>query len=387
MIASWYPSEAAPLSGIFIQEQVRELSRHLDIAVLYVDLLASEHYVSFEREDRIPVVRVGSPTLMADGISPVARLRDLHSRSSGLIGAARRGLGVLEREGWPKPDLIHAQVLYPAGFIARSLSRQLRVPYVVTEHSSEFATGNRRFLRRNRSTRWLMRRASRDANKVMPVSTSLRDAMIECGVEADYEVVPNMVRDDFWPVALHEIVDRQMVHVSLLSDLSKNVSGLLRACGELRAEDEPPFRLCIVGDGWDRASLEALAGDLGLLPDVVTFEGRLSREDTLEVIRHSAFLVTSSHYETFSIATAEALMCGRPVVVTRCGGPEDYVTPQTGVLIPVRDQAALKAAVKDMLDRAGEYDSAAIAAYARSHLAPATVGQRILNIYRAVLAD
>jgi len=329
---------------------------------------------------------VGSPVAETAGPNPISRIRDLYSRSLALVGAAQTGARALHESGWGKPDIIHAQVLYPGGFIARSLSRELRVPYVVTEHSTEFMTGNERFLRRNRSIRWLMRRAARDASRVMPVSTCLQKRMIGCGVDADYHVIPNMVRDDVMPAAPEEVDYQQVVHVSLLNDRAKNVSGLFKVCAELRDEGAPLFHLRIVGDGADRANLESLARDLSLLPDVVTFEGRLSRDDTLDVIRRSVFLVTPSHFETFSIVTAEALMCGRPVVATRCGGPEDFVTPAVGTLIPVGDHEALKAAVREMLAQAPSYNSGEIAAYARARFAPASVAKRILDVYETVLA-
>lgn len=385
MIASWYPCEHSPLRGVFIQEQARELSKHTDIAVVHVDYIAEHRYVAIDREDGFPVVRVGSPLSATAGTNPIARIHDLYSRSLGFTAAARRGVHALRESGWGKPDTIHAQVLYPAGFIARSLSKELRVPYVVTEHSSEFMPGNERFLRRNRSIRWLMRRAARDASRVMPVSTCLQKRMGECGVDADYHIVPNMVRDDVMPAAPEEVDFQQVAHVSLLNDRAKNVSGLLRVCAELRDEGLPPFRLRIVGDGADRESLESLARDLGLVPDMVSFEGRLSRQNTLDLIRKSAFLVTPSHFETFSIVTAEALMCGRPVVATRCGGPEDFVTPKVGILVPVGDHGALKAAVREMRAKASDYDSVAIAEYARARFAPAAVAERILGVYQTAL--
>ncbi len=49
-------------------------------------------------------------------------------------------------------------------------------------------------------------------------------------------------------------------------------------------------------------------------------------------------MITNSNYETFSVATAEALVCGVPVIATRCGGPEDFVTEDCGILIEPRNR-------------------------------------------------
>ena len=45
----------------------------------------------------------------------------------------------------------------------------------------------------------------------------------------------------------------------------------------------------------------------------------------------------------------EALACGTPVVSTRSGGPEDYVTPEVGRLVPVGDVEALADALGRVL--------------------------------------
>lgn len=382
MVASWYPSSAQPSAGTFIRDQALELSHSVDVAVLHVDDSAIEPYVSVASPDGFPVVRVGARVRRARWGLP-ARVLELHDRTRGLVSAGIRGARSLEAD-WGAPELIHAQVLYPGGLIARVLARMYRAPYVVTEHATEFTQASGVFANRNRTIRRMMKRAARDAFAVMPVSESLATAMRDCGIEADYCVIPNMVRGG---ASAHQAqIRRQIVSVSLMSDAAKNISALLRTCSALVRRVTPPFTLTLVGDGKDRGNLEALAGRLGLIPDHVCFEGRKTHAETLDIIRESAFLVTSSRFETFSIATAEALMCGRPVVATACGGPEEFVNDQVGIVVPVDDDAALEQAMERMLGEYSVYDPAAISAYAHSLFAPAHVAARIAEVYRAALS-
>ena len=73
---------------------------------------------------------------------------------------------------------------------------------------------------------------------------------------------------------------------------------------------------------------------------------------------------------------------GTPVIATRCGGPEDFVTPEAGLLVPPGDEKALAAAIDWMLDNHDSYDPGAIAAYARGRFSLEAVGMRLHEIYR-----
>lgn len=76
--------------------------------------------------------------------------------------------------------------------------------------------------------------------------------------------------------------------------------------------------LLIVGDGSERARLQAMAG-----PNV-RFLGRVSKERLRQLLRTSRLLLFPQ-VEDFGIAAVEALACGLPVVARRAGGALDIV--------------------------------------------------------------
>jgi glycosyltransferase involved in cell wall biosynthesis len=83
----------------------------------------------------------------------------------------------------------------------------------------------------------------------------------------------------------------------------------------------PAWRLLIIGDGPDRGRLEALARRLEVT-DRVEFRGNTARDDVLRILRDQAdvMLFPSLHDEA-SMAVAEALAVGVPVVCLAVGGP------------------------------------------------------------------
>jgi glycosyltransferase involved in cell wall biosynthesis len=175
-----------------------------------------------------------------------------------------------------------------------------------------------------------------------------------------------------------------ILHVSLLNDAQKNVSGIIRAASDL-SRRRGDFVLHIVGEGVDRARLEGLAREQGLLDKKVFFHGSLNTRELIDYFRNAHLFVLFSNFETFSVVTAEALACGVPVIVTRCGGPEEYVDETCGLVIEPRDEDSLVEAMDYILGNLSKYDSKKISQYAHSRFGADTVGRMICRMYLSTL--
>ena len=99
-------------------------------------------------------------------------------------------------------------------------------------------------------------------------------------------------------------------------DHEKGFDRLLIALAAIRPKF-PGLRLVICGDGGERVALEASARDLGL-DQVVRFTGHV--ENPMPFLRAADAFVSSSVREGCSLATAEAMVLGRPVILTPTSG-------------------------------------------------------------------
>ena len=103
--------------------------------------------------------------------------------------------------------------------------------------------------------------------------------------------------------------------------------------------------LVIVGEGSEKARLQALAGELGIA-DRVRFLGRLPSTQMPEVYRSLDVLVLPSRRqrnwkEQFGRVLVEAMACGVPVVGSDCG-EIPHVVGGAGLIFPEGDVAALR---------------------------------------------
>ncbi len=130
----------------------------------------------------------------------------------------------------------------------------------------------------------------------------------------------------------------------------KGLDTLVEACGLLR-DRGVAFRLDLIGDGPERAALEARVERLGL-GDQVAFPGPLAQEEVARALAASHLFVMpcrrdrSGDMDGIPTVFMEAMASGRPVVSCAVSGvPELVRDGETGVLVPPDDPPALAEAI------------------------------------------
>lgn len=253
-----------------------------------------------------------------------------------------------------KPALILAVQMY-ANYLTAIARGYSGVPatLVVSEHTA-LTEG----LKRNNLAwlkRLLVRRYYPRAQAVVGVSRGIRDDLVEnfgCPSHKSLVIYNPCDVADIQRLAREEVDHpwfREDVPVVLACGRlhqSKDYPLLLRAF-QLIVKEEPA-RLVILGQGEERANLEALAGELGIARQVA-FLG-FQQNPYKYMARARAFALSSS-FEGFGLVLVEAMACGVPVVSTRCPtGPQEIITPEAdGLLTPVGEALPLKAAVLRLL--------------------------------------
>ena len=88
--------------------------------------------------------------------------------------------------------------------------------------------------------------------------------------------------------------------------------------------------------------------------------GQIEPEQSVKIFQTCNVFVLPSRYETFGVVYAEAIACGKPVIATRCGGPESIVNDINGVLIKPESVKELSEAMIEMRFTSQNYSSTEI---------------------------
>lgn len=141
----------------------------------------------------------------------------------------------------------------------------------------------------------------------------------------------------------------------------------------------------LVGDGQDRAMLEAETRELGL-QKAVLFAGH--NECVGDFYRAMTVVVMPSLSEGMPNVALEAMMFGKPVVASRVGGvPEVVVEDETGFMVKAGDEGALALALIRMLTSPSRMQAMGEAGRHRvlENFSPTVRVERLLSLYKELL--
>jgi len=284
-------------------------------------------------------------------------------------------------------DLIHAHFTYPDGVAAVRLGKQFGVPVVITEHIPWGPwTYHNAFVRRESV------RAVEECAFHIAVSGPVRESVARVvGASEKLRVIPVGVDGTIFNRSENEgqPLPNQVLFVGAIRPV-KGVDILLRAM-RLLVDSGRNVTLVLVGESYfknyqrEYDRLRQMAEELHL-GSRVNFVGKRRPPELVRSIQESAVLVLPSRAESFGMVLVEALACGTPVVATRCGGPEDIVTKEVGILVPPEDAQALAEGIAQVLDRRSDYDPAKSRAYALERFSLESVGQRLQGLYAEALS-
>lgn len=378
ILPSFYSDPDKPVIGSFFKEQVQALRKAgLQVGVAYVEprsLRALGVRSLKENYGQITIAEEESvPTMRLHGWNPL-----LQTWGGGFVWSiATRFLVRRYIEHYGRPDVIHAHNALWGGFASYLVQQRLGIPYVLTEHSGGFLSGEI-----SARSSDVARRVYRHASQVIVVSSALGRSLEGLLDGRSYRVVPNCVDTDYFslPPAGPPSDGFTWLAVAHLSK-NKGLDVLLRAFAKT-FRGLPDRRLDLVGDGPIMGELVALSEELGIRGQV-RFLGAFSREQVRTAMWGANALVLSSFHETFGVVLIEAMSTGLPVVATRSGGPEDIVTGGSGILVEPGNVEALSAAMNRVTDD-GAPSRTASREGARLRYAQDVVAKVLADIYASV---
>lgn len=372
VLPRWYPNKTDVQLGVFIQRQIELMKDDFNFTVVFAQGIpkAENKYTIIEQVKgncHEVIIYFNQSTGIFRKLTNAIRFRK----------ALLKGL---EKIKW-QIDITHVHVPYRTAFPAVKLKKSKAIPFLITEHWSGHLNGE--YKRKNALDKYTYKKVLKRADKISTVSETLRVRFKE-NTGFDSVCIPNYIEKSNL-IDQEEKETIEVLSVSDLYDANKNISGLILAFGEA-LKTQPNLRLTIIGGGPDEQVLRDLVKTLGFESDRVNFKGRLDHDNVLAAMVQCDYYICNSRFETFGMTVAEALLHGKPVICTRCGGPEDFLLESNSISISTQaisnsPSQELVNAILDMTQTYQSYDSKELSSQIAEKFGSKSVREKWLSFY------
>ena len=395
IIPSWYPSRDHPHAGIFNKEQAQAFANEFPESDLAIsswgpneeDLLlwGRDHLKNIikilEYKKKEPKSTLLSPNLIEYYNPKLTWSRKFLNGNINSIVSASENRFLEFRKSKGKVDIIHAHTAHPAGWVAMWLSRKYRIPYVITEHMGPFPFKDY-LLPSGKLSKWLQQPYWNSSCNIAvgpPQKNVLRKWKIP-----HLKYIPNLTNEDFFKPDLNQNIHSQdFTFFSLSAQVPiKGIPYLLEAF-RLLINKSKKVRLKIGGYGPEMQNYKNIARKL-FISEQVEWLGSLSREEALREFQKCNSFVLPSLHENLPLVLLEAIACGKPVIGTRCGGPESIINENNGLLAEPGDSNSLYQAMEYMLHNSQNYKQTEIREDFINRYSRKVVCKQIMEVYKEV---
>lgn len=383
-LSSWYPNRLLPTLGNFVQKHAEAVAVHANVVALFVcsDSDCKQKYEVVEST----LNGVYTINVYYKKVTHLIPLISQIQKANRYFKAHLIGFEIAKQK-LKQIDLVHHNILYPAGIFAWYLKKFKGIPYIITENWTGYLPS------KNTHRGWLEKMLSKkiayNASYITPVSKDLQDAMKSHGFDTKYEIIYNVTDTKlFHPSNSNKPTEKiKIVHISTLDDPHKNISGMLRVAEKL-SKQRNDFEIWFIGDG-DTAPHIKTAKELNIHNTFAFFDGTKTTSEVAEIMRNSHCFLLFSNYENLPCVMVEALASGIPIVSSTAGGIPEHITENLGLLVKPLDEPALLNALNKAIDniKAGKYNSAELSNYAINNFSYEKVGEKFVALYEKILNE
>lgn len=376
-ISSWYPTNENPHYGIFVKEHARAIkTTTTDIRVLAVVVLRAKPYIKVSHREYIDESGIKTFEIIIH-----SRFRDIIYHLVPLQNRIAYKYYKNSIEAFFSPDIIHSNVIFPAGIIGDYFAKKLEKPHIITEHWSKIDG-----LLKKPYLSSLARNSYKRACRILPVSQFLKENMLGLlpNLSSDrLKVISNVISSetfDYKEKKLHEVEINFCAVATWATKRKpdKKPELFIEALAAVQKMTTKKIRLTMVGGGNRITELKNLCKQLDLTADFIGYQ---TKKQIAVVLHKTDFFVHASTIETFGVVIVEALMTGTPVICSKVGGLPELIDSSNGVLCQ-NEVADWVSGIQKIIQ--ADFDRKQIADAVRNRFGYESIGKEIASVYETL---
>ncbi len=285
-----------------------------------------------------------------------------------------------------KPDICFVQVASEAGRSASVLCKLYSIPMVLAEHSSPEALG---LVKGGKIKDYLLLKfVYSQCACVTCVSRNLTNVLHHYYPKLEIFTVYNGIQP---ATIIDEVVDSYRMNGAINAVIvggfyNMEIKGYQYLLPAIKKVIQKGYKIVlhICGDGECKRYYENMAKKLDIAQQCI-FHGQCSRKKVYTIVEQSDFFVSASIFESAGMAIQEAMLLGKPVLVTNSGGADSLVTKETGIVVEKGSVQSPVDGLEKMIDIYEKFDVTKIKEYAKKNFEIGHVTEQYIKIFNNIL--
>lgn len=378
IVPSWYSTKKSPNGGVFFKDQALALQEiGLNVSIAYPALGSVKNITS-----------LGSiqPTITKEYESELLTYRHEGINYFPKLEVGKRFL-VYKRlkkiyfeyvKDHGKPEIIHAHAVRWGGWAASKIANEYNIPIIITEHSSAYGLDLiSKFDEKH------IKKALESADLVIAVGQALKKDIQKYIPDKEIKIIPNIIDTNKFKKKQKENNNKFIFFSLAYLNKNKGMDVLIKSFAKAFKGDKAT-ELIIGGEGKEKENLNKLILELGVESQIHLI-GSLNRNQVVEQMNNCDVFILTSRHETFGVVYIEALASGKPVIATKCGGPEEIITEDNGLLVEIDNVKEIVDAMLQIKNEYEKYDSEKIMNNCKEIYSSTVISEQLYNIYKEVI--
>ena len=247
-ISSWYPTPVNPNYGIFVKEHAKAIkTTTTDLQVLAIVVQKADLFLKTSHREYVDESGIRTFEIIIQ-----SRYRDLIYHLVPLQSRIAYWFFKESIKPYFSPDIIHSNVIFPAGMIGDYFSRKLKKPHIISEHWSKIEG-----LLKKPYLSFLAKKSYQKADKILPVSKFLKSNILSLLPTLRSEklvVIPNVISNDVFDYKEKAGKTDEIRFCAVASWVTKRQPDkkpelFIEALDEIQKKTTKKIKLTMVGDG------------------------------------------------------------------------------------------------------------------------------------------
>lgn len=362
-----FPKDDKDWTGVFVVDYLAAIKPYTQLWVFYSRLTGDSQKVTKESfRDCFDVYRWSYKKKVNKLLKPLFYVLWFHHTIKQVIAQDRT------------IDIIHSHGTILNGTLAYLLSRKLRVPFVITEHTGPFSKISKPFVKRHWA-KFILKRA----DKVFAVSNHLKNEIVQIGVSSSQvQVTFNPVDTELFYLDKVEKSNKNILFVSRLEPFKGGLRTVkaFHKFSQLHAD----WGLTLCGEGPEKQAIIDYIRKNSLQHRVV-LKGMLTKLEYHHELSCSDFLVFPSLHESFGLIPVEAMSSGLPIIAINSSAMPEYIHQSNGILLQTDSIEELTDAMLEMVGSLGNYKPSEIRREVVERFGIDNFGRKLVIDYESVI--